>query len=155
MPLPGLIGTELLAVPFPLMVTAMGMAIAESQAELDRQSIKSLRRLNTVSISLPKLDGNGEEDFSALALGFLPTFYQYQETVIEVKITLNYGYTAEQDISGSAELDLRVFASSYNASYSQKYEYKAEGTSTIRTKLTPAPPPAALQAYINKLISKS
>lgn len=153
MPVPGLIGTELLAVPFPLMVTSMGLAIAEAQGELDRQSIKALKKLQAVDVPLPKLDGSGTESFSALSLGFFPTFYQFQETIIEVKITLNYGYSAEQDLSVSNDLDLKVFASSFNASFSQKYEYKAEGTSNIRTKLAPVPPPAVLQAYMNKLIA--
>ncbi|MFO0826982.1 MAG: hypothetical protein U0572_02445 [Phycisphaerales bacterium] len=154
MPLPGLIGTELLSVPFPLMVASMGLAIAEAQGELDRQSIKSLKKLQSTAISLPKLEGTGEESFSALSLGFFPTFYQFQATTIEVKITLNYGISSETDLSANTELDLRVFASSFNASYSQKYDYKAEGSSLLQTKLAPVPPPAILQAYMNKLIAK-
>jgi len=36
---------------------------------------------------------------------------------------------------------LQCFSASVNAKYSQKYSYKVEGSSMLRTKLLPVPPP--------------
>ena len=38
------------------------------------------------------------------------------------------------------------------AAYSSKYSYSAEGSSLLRTKLVPVPPPTVLEERIRKLI---
>jgi hypothetical protein len=45
-----------------------------------------------------------------------------------------------------------VTAASVNATYSNKYSYTAEGSSLLRTKLTPVPPPAILEERIRQLM---
>lgn len=106
---------------------------------------------------------------SMLELGFSPTFYQFVDTIIEVKISIKYtqegSQTTDSGSSGQASFKrhsgLRglifgggrsnvVSSSHVNASYSQKYSYSAEGSSLLRTKLVPIPPPAILEERIRQ-----
>jgi len=113
---------------------------------------------------------------SMMELGFTPTFYQFVDSIIEVKIAIKY--TQE----GSSTVDINrsttnkssrgvgggvakffgspnaskstVSTSQVNASYSQKYSYSAEGSSLLRTKLVPIPPPAVLEERIRKMMDE-
>jgi len=109
---------------------------------------------------------------SMLELGFTPTFYQFVDTIIEVKI--NISYTQEFSSTTEVESDINststytsasfnrhgngfsyrgsrrttVTTSQVNATYSTKFNYSAEGSSLLRTKLSPVPPPAILEERI-------
>jgi hypothetical protein len=103
---------------------------------------------------------------SMLELGFTPTFYQFVDTIIEVKISIRFTEETNSNTSSSAStrsggLSFRlgfgragvrrqVSTSQVNASYSQKFNYSAEGSSLLRTKLTPIPPPAILEERIRQ-----
>lgn len=106
---------------------------------------------------------------SMLELGFSPTFYQFVDTIIEVKISIKYTQSGEKTSSSSSggsaiarrHSGLRglffggrrtkaVSTSQVNASYSQKYSYSAEGSSLLRTKLVPIPPPAILEERVRQ-----
>jgi hypothetical protein len=41
-----------------------------------------------------------------------------------------------------------------DATYTSKYNYSAEGSSLLRTKLVPVPPPSVLQDRIRALMDK-
>lgn len=104
---------------------------------------------------------------SMLELGFSPTFYQFVDTIIEVKISIKYtqdGSVTRSASSGSFSSSGRtqglrglifggrrsstVTTAHVNATYSQKFSYSAEGSSLLRTKLVPIPPPAILEERI-------
>lgn len=103
---------------------------------------------------------------SMLELGFTPTFYQFVDTIIEVKISIRFTEETNAQSSSSASsrsgsvglrfgfgrgrLSRQVNTSQVNASYSQKFNYSAEGSSLLRTKLTPIPPPAILEERIRQ-----
>lgn len=108
---------------------------------------------------------------SMLELGFAPTFYQFVDTIIEVKISIKYTQEGSysRDVatkstnSSSGSVGIRipflggasakkasVSTTQVNASYSQKYSYSAEGSSLLRTKLVPIPPPAILEERIRQ-----
>jgi hypothetical protein len=53
----------------------------------------------------------------------------------------------------SASAKMRV--STVSASYSAKYQYSAEGSSLMRTKLVPVPAPAILEERIRAMIAAS
>jgi len=91
-----------------------------------------------------------------MELGFTPTFYQFIDTLIEVKIAIKmteetstsstrkgYERSSRFSVSGSG-----VFYSTsvtpVDATYASKYNYSAEGSSVLRTKLAPVPPPSIL-----------
>ena len=117
---------------------------------------------------------------SMLELGFSPTFYQFVDTIIEVKIAIkitrttevgrNTRNTANQNSSRStrsagasfgfgrvgvnsgATNNSQATTSQVDASYSAKYSYSAEGSSLLRTKLVPIPPPPILEERIRRLL---
>jgi hypothetical protein len=107
---------------------------------------------------------------SMMELGYTPTFYQFVDTIIEVKISIKYTQEGESSISttrnnksSSASLGFglakvkagtSVQTSQVNASYSQKYSYSAEGSSLLRTKLVPVPPPAVFEERIQRLMEE-
>lgn len=113
---------------------------------------------------------------SMLELGFTPTFYQFVDTIIEVKISISYtresssSFNVKSDskkVSRSTSLNFQlgkgkaginatrsktVTTTQVNASYASKFNYSAEGSSLLRTKLTPIPPPAILEDRIRQLM---
>lgn len=163
---PNTIGQELLNVPFPEMVKNLGLGIAEAQYALDQVSIRIAQLMSGFKLddngklvkddsSLIKLQENGES-YSLLALGFTPTFYQFVDTYIEFKMAISM--KQENEFKGSlavkAKAPFGLFSASVNASYSQKYQYSAEGSSAMRTKLVTVPAPAVFEQRIKELMVK-
>ncbi len=111
---------------------------------------------------------------SMMELGFTPVFYQFVDTIIEVKIAIKITNTREyittrttkdMDRSSSykrkrsfwgtnrsSENSSQVSTSQVDATYSSKYSYSAEGASLLRTKLSPVPPPPMLEERIRSLM---
>lgn len=155
------IGQDLLNAPFPQIVKQLGVGIAEAQYELDQVSLRLLQLLagyrqdeNTGQLvpddsSLVRLSLESEP-VSLLALGFTPTFYQFVDTVIELKMAMSMSVSREVSAEVSAKARSFFYAASVNAKYSQKYQYSAEGSSLMRTKLVTVPAPAALEDRIRR-----
>lgn len=149
------VGQELLNVPFPEMVTKLAFGIADAQTKLDMNSAEVAKFMSETKIELPRIDDpTTTADFALIALGFFPGFYQFQETIVEVKMAITMATTSEAKVGVSAKAGWGPYSASVNATYSQKYEYKVEGSSMLRTKLVPVPPPAILQQYMEALIEK-
>ena len=55
-------------------------------------------------------------------------------------------------VLGNGRLDYSVTTTPVDATYSAKYNYSAEGSSLLRTKLAPVPPPTILEERIRRLI---
>lgn len=115
---------------------------------------------------------------SMLELGFTPTFYQFVETILEIKIALtmtgeldnevkNKGVVKEVSkssrVSGyyarrgnrygggfQATSAVRTKATPIDASYATRYNYAIEASSLFRTKLVPVPPPGILEQRIRQ-----
>lgn len=147
------IGHELLNVPFGDMVLQLAYAIAEGQYQLDKTSCEIAKLMGSkeeCTVSLP--DPNNIDkyfDTTLLGAGFQPTFYQFTDTIIEVKISITISQSRETNASVSAKAKFLCFSASVNASYSSKYSYTAEGASLIRTCITPVPPNAYLQNLLD------
>jgi hypothetical protein len=162
------IGKELLNVPFPQMVKNLGVGIAEAQYALDRVSIRIAQMM-----SGHKLDDNGvmvidktalivlkenEPGVSLLALGFTPTFYQFVESYISLKIAMKF--QEEKQLGVQAKVEGKVnygvvsVAASVNASYSQKYQFEASGSSELRTKLVSVPVPIVFESRLQALLNE-
>lgn len=96
------------------------------------------------------------ERVSMMELGFTPTFYQFVDTLIEVKIAIKMteettqtrtekGYLRSSKFSATRHgLFYSTSVTPVDATYSSKYNYSAEGSSLLRTKLAPVPPPSVL-----------
>ena len=168
------VGRELLDVPFPQMIYNMASAIAMSQAALDNECINILKKMGdkeNYPISLPKvnLDSSGklldeDEDFvtSMIGAGFQPTFYQFSETIIEVKMTIKFTESYEekgQKVVGYNTTTTKskvlffpkttVCTTPINANYTNKNNYSVEGYSLLRTRLVPVPPNTFIQRLLD------
>ena len=181
------IGYQLLNVPMGDMIRQMALAIAEAQLALDESSVQAAELMSGRSVvrdeeGNPVMEDSGqaatesttvyfgrEEDgtpieLSMMELGFTPTFYQFIDTIIEVKIAISITRESEftrttTESANRRPSPLRRFFSrgsttvrttQVDATYSSKYSYSAEGSSLLRTKLTPVPPPAVLEERVRR-----
>lgn len=191
------VGQEILNVPMGDMIRQMAFAIADAQFQLDQASVvisevMSGQKIKRNTDGTPVLvdgkiqtidtrvffggkdaDGN-DQKLSLIELGFTPNFYQFVDTLIEVKIAIRISHSTDSGTTskssvgtydGSWNASLGWFsvgsqsrsvttASSVDATYAAKYNYSAEGASLIRTKLVPVPPPAILEERIRELFTR-
>lgn len=156
------VGQELLNVPFADMVLNLASAIAEGQFKLDQVSCQIAKMMGDAKaypIYLPKLTAEGmdsqnenESNYevtSMIGAGFQPTFYQFTDTIIEVKMAITMTKSTESSVSTSAKGGFGCFSASVNASYTSKYSYSVEGSSLLRTKITPVPTNAFMQKWLD------
>jgi hypothetical protein len=171
------IGQELLNVPFGDMVESLGSAIAQAQHALDMNSVMMAELMSGSSYFETDDEGNevvrqgvkvnfGGRSLSLLELGFTPTFYQFVDTIIEVKISISMHSEDSRSTSSSqktanvsaragwGKASVKASTTSVSASYAAKNSYSAEGASLIRTKLVPIPPPAILEQRIKQLMEE-
>lgn len=137
-------------------------------------------KLSEILAKIPNFDETKDTEIrvptrmSMLELGFSPVFYQFVDTIIEVKIaikitrTRSYSRTRsdknvnrsnahrrKKNFWGSKRTSSnrsQVTTSQVDATYASKYSYTAEGASLLRTKLSPVPPPAMLEERIRGLM---
>jgi len=107
------------------------------------------------------------ERVSMMELGFTPTFYQFIDTLIEVKIAIKMteetattskekGYKRTSTFSATRNgLSYSTSVTPVDATYSSKYNYSAEGSSLLRTKLAPVPPPTVLVERARMLMEQN
>jgi hypothetical protein len=186
------IGQELLNVPFPEMVFKLANSIAQGQRALDKSSMETARALSKAKVKVltelaevispvvrtaggvPYTGANITTEnpqyatYTLLQAGLMPTFYQFTESIIEVKITIStrteissefeIGSEFESSVETEAEVHAGFFlfggsakvktsstwSSHVNYSSAAKYSYSAEGSSLLRTTLKPVPPPPRL-----------
>lgn len=81
-------GEALLDVPMADIIERMGRAIAQAQLALDQASIQTAVELGDARLTLHNSAG-AEITRSLLELGFLPTFYQFVETTIDITVSLS------------------------------------------------------------------
>jgi len=107
------------------------------------------------------------EQVSMMELGFTPTFYQFIDTLIEVKIAIKMteessttrvekGYQRSSRFSATRNgLFYSTSVTPVDATYASKYNYSAEGSSLLRTKLAPVPPPSVLIERVRILMEQN
>lgn len=86
--------------------------------------------------------------------GLLPTFYQFTEASVEVKLAITMREDRETETSGKRALGLgasRAFASSVDYRSASKYSYQAQGASVLRCTMRPVPPPSRLTATVTEI----
>ena len=171
------IGQELLDVPIADMVRDLAAAVAEGQLSLDRASIDTLRflaspanaidlipQVTEVIASAPTTLSIGGNDVTVpglsvtqqpvtpvkttlLQAGLLPTFYQFTEALIEVKLSVTLKETSATQTEGRPGFGKRgvmAFASPVNFRSQSTYSHTAEGSSLLRVTMKPVPPPVRL-----------
>lgn len=175
------VGKQLTDVELSKIIRDMGIGIAQAQFELDRSSMRLAQMMSGASYEeevegpdgqitletrdpvLVKFDG---KNYSMLQLGFTPTFYQFVDTILEIKMSISMSKESSSkfgrsSVSASAKGSVGFFsakgsmkATAVSASFASKYQYSAEGSSSIRTKLVPVPPPAILEERIRRIMDR-
>jgi hypothetical protein len=170
------VGADLLAVPFPKMVLSLAQAIAKGQTALDKASLGTLKVLAKTKFDyipeitevLTPFDINAGGTtvtgvdvelvvpralkMTMLQAGIVPSFYQFTETVIEVKMSISSKVESESEFEFGIETEASagfLFASGSVSSHvnfrtQNTYSYSAEGSSLLRTTMKPTPPPARM-----------
>jgi len=169
------VGNELANVKLSSIIREMGLGISQAQFELDKSSMRVAQMMSGTPVK--DKDGKvveegvlvkfGDKSYSMLELGFTPTFYQFVDTILEVKMSISMTM-GESDSESSTEVNAKagyasfgsgggaaMSASTVSASYASKYQYSAEGSSLIRTKLVPIPPPAVLEERLRKIMEEN
>jgi len=148
-------GEALLEAPIGEMIQRLASSIGEAQLKLDQIGVRVATLLSEAKVTFNKVDGSPVEK-SLLELGFMPTFYAFTETEIEVKMTIQLKVEEELNISGEVNIGgdggggegvaaaKRVvpFGASISADYHRKYGFDMSGSSSVKTKLVSVPPPS-------------
>lgn len=173
------IGKQLTEVKLSNIIRDIGLGIARAQLELDQTSMKIAQMMSGAKYETGKIDKNGDpiiakpnlihfdgKKYSMIELGFTPTFYQFVDTIIEVKMSIS---TTESESESESSTKLNagigggwlgimggagITATTVSASFASKYQYSAEGSSLVRTKLVPVPPPPILEERIRKMVDR-
>jgi hypothetical protein len=158
------VGQELLDVPLPSMVAKLGLGIADAQRALDDNSIETLKALNdaddvTVITAIQRrITDDGVEydsytaEMSPLQMGLMPTFYQFSEATIDVKMDIKT--TSQTDTSVKVGAEAKAGWGLYSASirtdveHNRKFGKEVNGTSHLVTKLVPVPPPERIEPEV-------
>ena len=188
--MPG-IGRDLLDLPFAEVVRNLALAIADGQTALDHNSLETLKTLVETEVDLitemteiiqparrlVNVDGGtipvtGAEviatgapmqRMSMFQAGLLPTFYQFTEAAVEVRLSITMredsstesaSRSAPQDRVGFAWLGMgasRAHASTVDYRSANKYNYEASGASVLRATMRPVPPPSRLEPVITTI----
>ncbi len=166
---------------YDLMTVAQANAYVATEKALQTWDTSPLEKI----VASEKKRASDEKDdlvrvptrMSMLELGFTPTFYQFVDTIIEVKIAIKITRSYESTrtttnatqrksnqsqgggiigaIFGGRKADAsQVSTSQVDATYSSKYSYSAEGSSLLRTKLVPLPPPPILEERIRRQLDE-
>ena len=187
------VGQDLLDVPFPKMVLSLAQAISKGQMAMDLASLNTLKVLANTKFdfvpevtevltpkTLPTINtANGPVTptgvdvnlqvgrtykLTMLQAGILPTFYQFTESIIEVKMSISskteseseFEFGASVEVSGGFLFASGTFSSHVNYKTSNKYSYSVEGSSLLRTTLKPSPPPSRMMPkfiLVNALVN--
>ena len=171
------VGQELLDVPIADMVRDLAAAVAEGQLSLDRASIETLKFLaseanaidlipqvtEVIAPTLSTVTVNGSDvqvpgisvtqqpttpvRTTLLQAGLMPTFYQFTEALIEVKLSITLreaGSTQTAGRPGFARRGAMAFAAPVNFRNASTYSHTTEGSSLLRVTMKPVPPPVRL-----------
>lgn len=171
------VGQELLDVPIADMVRDLAAAVAEGQLSLDRASIDTLKFLASEANAIELIPQVTEVIASApttlvvggsnvtvpgvsvtqqpvtpvkttlLQAGLLPTFYQFTEALIEVKMSVSLKQASATQTEGRPGFTRRgviAFASPVNFRNQSTYTHTAEGSSLLRVTMKPVPAPIRL-----------
>jgi hypothetical protein len=118
----------------------------------------------TVSVTGARVraSGVGSTQMSMLQAGLFPTFYQFTEASIEVKMAITIREERQDTTSGATSSNggirgflglgaTRAYASSVDYRTQNTYGYDANGSSVLRATLKPVPPPSRLQPSLTTI----
>ena len=145
-------GQALMDVPIPKLIEYTAKSIAAAQFELDASAVRAATLLSETKMDFRDEDGKSTQK-SLLELGFTPSFYHFEETEMEFKVSITVKVESSIDFGIEGEVEggnNQAFA--YGASMSldvhHKYGFDMTASSTVRTLMKAVPPP---QVFITTL----
>jgi hypothetical protein len=76
---------------------------------------------------------------SALQAGLLPTFYQFTDAEIDLKISVQLRQATQTETDGTETLGIFAFASHVNFRTQNTYSYGVDASSSVTATLKPVP----------------
>ena len=167
------VGNELAEVPFGDMLRSIAEGIADGQHALDLTSLRTLQELTQLKVAVipeitevisprpfdvpisgqapVRVTGARVEataaapvEMTALQAGIEPTFYQFTEATIQLKVSIQLRETRETSSDGKSSRGLRAFTSNVNFRTKNTYSYNVEACSSVTAILKPVPAPSRL-----------
>jgi hypothetical protein len=109
----------------------------------------------TIRVTGARVISSGSTPISMnmVQVGLMPTFYQFTEATIEVRLAITMREERQGPVvrQGGKFLGLglsRAHAASVDFRTANKYSYQASGASLLRTILRPVPPPTRLEPAV-------
>jgi hypothetical protein len=81
---------------------------------------------------------------SALQAGLVPSFYQFSEATIQLKMSIQLREVEETESDGTKSRRIMPFGSHVNFRTKNTFDYKAEASSSVTAVLRPVPAPERL-----------
>lgn len=84
------------------LISNLAIGIATGQMELDRVCMQIAEFMSRAEVEVGKKPGSDEPDkMSLIELGFTPNFYQFVDTILELRVSVSSSYeeTREEDVS--------------------------------------------------------
>lgn len=170
MPTVAQVGNELAEVPFGDFLANVAQGIADGQRALDLTSVQTLVALSQIivdvipevtevitpeSLTVPVSGQNPVQvtgarvstivspaiKMNALQAGIVPTFYQFTEATIQLKMSVQM--REELDSQGKRS-GIRAFSSSVNFRTKNTFSYSVEASSSVTAVIRPVPAPSRL-----------
>lgn len=167
------VGAELAEVPFGDLIANVAQGIAEGQRALDLTAVKTLIELSKATVDLipevtevvtpepfdvnvsghapitvtgARVTASASEpvQMSALQAGIVPSFYQFAEATIQLKLSVQMREVEQEETDGQKSKGLRAFGSHVNFRTQSTFTYAAEGSSSVTAVIRPVPPPSRL-----------
>lgn len=171
------VGNELQEVDFGELVRSIAQGIADGQRALDLSSIKTLQVLANTTVNvipevtevitptpfqvnvsgLPPVWVTGARvlasasepvPMTALQAGLLPTFYQFTEATIQLKVSIQLRQAQETDTDGNKQTGIFAFASHVNFRTQNTFSYSVDAAATVNVTMRPVPPANQLHPSI-------
>ena len=144
---------QLQSAPLPQIIERLGIAVADAQAALDKNSVATAVEMAGSSVEI------GGETHSLLSLGFSPTFYSFTEATVEAKLSFSMQETTEFAVKADLSVKVNVLvvavAASVSVSYARKFSVSSDGTSSIAARLVSLPPPEPFETILRRLSDKT
>ncbi|HVN77874.1 MAG TPA: hypothetical protein VMW38_02655 [Terriglobia bacterium] len=167
------VGAELAEVPISQLITNVAQGIADGQRALDLASIQTLIALSNTMVDLipevtevitpspfqVQVSGQAPVEItgarvmasaaapvamSALQAGIVPSFYQFTEATIALKMSVQIREAQEEDDEGTRRPIFLLYGSSVNFKTQNTYSYSADASSSITVVMKPIPAPSRL-----------
>jgi len=119
---------EILIDPLEHMLVQVGRGIAESQLEMDKNSLATQEMI--------------DNDKTLSESGITAPWYHYPEVNVDLKMDLSmHSVTQTQQNSGNLVRKYRLYAAPMNAAYCNTFNRDVSGSSSLKLKIVSVPSP--------------